>query len=552
MGKVLRGFGSGTVFFMILMFQLATGIATVIIVGVVDSVMINELGVPATLVGIMLGVQFLGDLLRTWVGSISDRYSFFKLHRTPLVLVGGFITAISYPIIVLVIQNLRNPNFVKTVEDVGTTSGYQFNLFWFLMSVLAFFINSVGLSILGTVALALIVDVTSEKVRGVIAAFSWTVMIAGFVVGSIISLVLLPNTEGYTFVYNSLYPFFFFVIPAIIMVLTIISAIGCYLKEPRVEGVLVKGRTHVSTRQAIGVMRRNPVALWFFAFIATMMAFMFMRDLLIPAYGGNVFKMTVKERSGLQGLVNGPILVAMISTGIISLWIAKKTLAYIGLAVTVVGIAIQSLSAFLFKADQTAIIAYQTASKNLADKVITQAEFNTALQTWNSVIGGSKGMFTVGIVIMGIGLGICVPGLIGLMMDITDKANAAFYIGVWGIASGVGQGLSNLMAGGMRDVAVNVFADNISTGYGFVFAIQATGMFIALLILNQVNVKKFKYYLEKSYDESLAYSKSAVPAFATAAEVPGASVVWYDTDNGMRDGQRAPAINRDGKETEIS
>jgi MFS transporter, BCD family, chlorophyll transporter len=158
MGKAIRGFGVGVVFFMILMFQLLTGFATVIIVGVVDSVMINELGVPATLVGIILGVQFLGDLLRTWAGSYSDRHSFFKLHRTPMVFLGGVITALSYPIIILVIENLRNPNFVKTVDDVGTTSGYQFNLFWFLMAILAFFINSLGLSIKGTVGLALIVE----------------------------------------------------------------------------------------------------------------------------------------------------------------------------------------------------------------------------------------------------------------------------------------------------------------------------------------------------------------------------------------------------------
>jgi MFS transporter, BCD family, chlorophyll transporter len=375
-------------------------------------------------------------------------------------------------------------------------------------------------------------------------------MIAGFVVGGIVSLVLLPNTEGYTFVYSSLYPFFFFVIPGIILGLTIISTIGCLIKEPRKEGVLVSGRTHVSTRQAFRVVRRNPVALWFFAFVATMMTFMFMRDLLIPAYSGNVFKMTIKERSGLQNLVNMPILFAMLITGFVSLRVSKKVLAFVGLGVSITGIVIQSVSALILKVDEAAIVAYQTASKNFADKVISQAEFNTALQTWNGVIGGSKGIFMVGIITMGIGLGICVPGLIGLMMDITDKANAAFYIGVWGIASGVGQGLSNLLAGAMRDTAVNVFADNLSFGYGLVFGVQAVGMFAAVLILTKVDVAKFKFYLEKSYQTAEVPATSGIPAFVPAtppaAEVPGSGVVWYDEA-----GVRTPEAGVREKGTEV-
>ncbi|MEI6045312.1 MAG: MFS transporter [Chloroflexota bacterium] len=496
MSKPIKAIGTGLVFFMILMFQVASGFSAVVISGIIDPILINELGVPAILVGALLGIHFLAEPLRTYVGSLSDRLSFKRLHRVPFILVGGIMLALSYPLIVLVVEQLRDPNYHHRVAgEVLNTTNYPIPIGWLLAAVAVFFFNGTGISIMGTAALSLIVDITSEKVRGLVAAIGWTLLIAGIIFGSVISKIILPDKEGFTFDYSSLYPIFFFVIPGIILVLIAISIAGALIKEPRHDGVLVKGRTHVNFKQALRVISSNVQSRWFFFFLFAFMTFMFMRDILAPAYTGNVFKLSVSERSGLQTTINGPLLVAMILTGLVTLKVAKQKSIYFGLAISISGIAIQAFSAFTFKVDAAAVKVYEIASQQYSNKVITEAEFKAARTTWDSLVNDNKNLFIAGLMLMGIGLGIAVPGLIGMMMDLTDPANAALYMGTWGIGQAFGQGLSNVLAGGARDLAFNNFQDNLGIGYGLVFVFQGLGMVIALWLLTHINVTEFKRLL---------------------------------------------------------
>lgn len=493
MSKPVKAIGTGLVFFMILMFQVATGFSAVMVSGIIDPVLINELGVPALLVGGLLGIHFLAEPIRTYIGSLSDRMSFARLHRVPFMLLGGLILAASYPMIVLVVEQLRDPNYhQRAAGEVLSTTSYPMPIGWMLVAIVVFFINGTGLSIMGTAGLSLLVDITSEKVRGIVAAIGWTLLITGIVVGSIISKVILPETEGFTFVYSSLYPIFFFIIPAVIMGLVVIAIIGALIKEPRSSGVLVKGRTHVNFGQAMRVIASNRQSRWFFFFLFVFMTFMFMRDILAPAYTGNVFKMSVAERSSLQTTINGPLLLAMIVTGLVTLKVAKQKSVYFGMGVAILGMVLQAVSAFIYKVDAGAIKAYETASQQYANKTIGKVDYDAALATWNNMISGNKSIFIAGLMLMGIGLGITVPGLIGMMMDLTDPANAALYMGVWGIGQSFGQGLSNFLAGGARDLAFNSFQDNLNVGYGLVFIFQAAGMVLSVWLLRHINVEEFR------------------------------------------------------------
>ncbi len=508
--KPVRAFGTGLIFFMILMFQVATGFSAVVISGIIDPVLINELGVPALLVGALLGIHFLAEPLRTYIGSLSDRLSFKRLHRLPFMLIGAILLAASYPLMILVVENLRDPNYHhRVVGEAMNTGNYSAPIGWLLLAVLVFFLNGTGLSMMGTAGLSLIVDVTSEKVRGFVAAIGWTLLIVGIIFGSVVSKAILPDTEGFNFVYSSLYPFFFFVIPSVIMGLVLIALIGVWLKEPRREGVIMQGRTHVSFRQAMRVVASNTQSRWFFAFLFVFMTFMFMRDILAPAYAGNVFKMSVSERSSLQSTINGPLLLAMIATGLLTFKISKQKTIYTGLIVSILGMLIQAVSAFTTTVDNAAVRAYETASQQFSNKSISEAEFAAAKTVWNNLISGNKGIFTAGLMLMGIGLGIAVPGLIGMMMDLTDPANAALYMGTWGIGQAFGQGLSNVLAGGARDLAFNNFQDNLTLGYGLVFVFQAAGMVVAIWLLSHINVAEFKRNLLASQEYVPVDNKAA-------------------------------------------
>lgn len=492
-GKVGKGLVTGLIFFMILMFQIATGFATVIVTGVLDTVMINELGIPATLVGILLAVDFIAQPFRPYAGSLSDRFSIFGRHRTPFIFISGTIMCLTYPAMILVVEQLRNPNFHKEAGEIASSiSKYSVNPLWLALAIVIFIINGMGIAMMGTIAMSLTVDITKEKVRGILGAISWVLLIFGIVVGSIVSSAITPETEGRTFVYSSLYPFFLYIVPGVLFVMVIISCIGSWIKEPRIDGPIIRGRTHVTFRQGLKVVSSNQQARWFFLFLFTMMTFMFMRDILAPSFAGNVFRMTVKDRTALQSVINGPLLVAMIVTGFLTLKFSKKFSCYGGLGLGIVGIVIQAVAAFTFKPDAVALKAYEVASQQFSNKEISVEAWNAAVQAWNSSISGSRGIFTVGLIIMGIGLGVAVPGLIGMMMDLTDPANAALYMGIWGLSQAMGQNLSSILAGAFRDIAFEMFKTDLGIGYGFIFLIQAAGMGLAMWILSVVNVAKFK------------------------------------------------------------
>jgi MFS transporter, BCD family, chlorophyll transporter len=497
MSKVGKATFTGIVFAMIMMFQVATGFAVVIVTGVLDTVMINELGVPALLVGFLLGVDFIAQPFRAYFGSLSDRFSVGGLHRLPFIFLAGTIMCLTYPALILVVEQLRNPTFTRSLGEASNVTNYAINPFWFGVAIIVFTINGIGVAIMGTVGMSLLVDITSEKVRGMVGGISWVLLIFGIVVGSIVSSQLTPDTGGRTFVYSSLYPFFFYVVPTVLFVMVLLTCLGAIFKEPRRPGPIVQGRTHVKFVQALRIVSANRQCRWFFLFLFTMMTFMFMRDILAPSFAGNVYHMTVKDRAGIQSVINGPLLLAIIVAGFVSLRISKKIVCYAGLAVSVVGIGIQALAGFTFQADAKLLAAFDLASQQFASNQINQETYNVALQAWYGSISGSRGIFTIGMVIMGIGLGIAVPGLIGMMMDLTDPANAALYLGVWGLAQAFGQNLSSILAGGFRDIAFDMFRDNLGVGYGIIFVIQAAGMALALWILTVVNVSEFRATVSK-------------------------------------------------------
>jgi len=544
MATPLKKVGKGLVYFMVLMFQVATGFSAVIISGIIDPVLINELGVPALLVGVLLGAHFLSEPIRVYVGSFSDRVAIFKLHRAPFIALGGIILAASYPLMVLVVEQLRNPAYHHVAGVSANTGNYQVNPLWLIVALVVFFINGTGISIMGTMALSVIVDTTTERVRGIIASIGWTLLIVGIIVGSIVSKVILPDTEGVAFDYKTLYPIFFFVIPGVLLSLVTIAVIASIIIEPRREGAVDKVRTHVSFQQALKVISKFKQARWFFFFLLSYATFMFMRDILAPAFAGNVFKMTVSERSALQTTINGPILVAMIGAGLATLWIHKKYSIYGGLGLAIVGVLIQAISGLTFKVDQAALNAYTTASNAFANKTISQAEYDAARATWNGLIQGNKTVFTVGLLLMGLGLGASVPGMIGTMMDITDKANAALYIGVWGIAQAFGQGFANLGAGLLRDTAYNAFQDNLGLGYALVFGVQATGMVLATFLFTRINVAEFRRELAANQIQMVA--EASIPA--GLQPVADGGIAWFSQDSAG--GSNSTIITSERKTTE--
>ena len=461
-----------------LFYQVFTGFAVGVLIAVIDPVMVNELKVPAILVGLLLGGHYFIEPIRTYIGSLSDRYGFHQYHRAPFIAVGAVITALTYPLIVLLVERIKSPGS----PDI--------NPLFLGLALLAFLLNGTGVSIAGTAGNSLLVDMTTPKYRGIVSACGWTLLIMGGIIGSVVGQAALPNTQAHAFDYATLYSLFFFITPGVLLVLAFLAVLGTMARERNLPPRRT-ARTHVSWRGALRVVSGSRTARLFFLCVFALMLAMFMRDILAPAYGGNVLKMTVKERAGLPQTYSGPLLLAMLVAGVVMLRVNKRAVMIGGLLLAALGCALQAVAAFTFKADPAAIQAINAATDAFANKQIDQPAYDAAIKTWQAVISGDRALFMAGLMVMGAGLGVAVPSLLALMMEMTDRANAALYMGTWGVAQAFGSGLSALLAGGLRDWAFDTFRTNPEFGYGLVLLVPAVAYLGALALLQGVRADKF-------------------------------------------------------------
>ncbi len=71
------------------LFQLGLGMMSVLVFGVLNRVLIRELGVPATIATVILALTLFVAPLRVWFGQLSDTKPLWGLHRTGYVLIGS-------------------------------------------------------------------------------------------------------------------------------------------------------------------------------------------------------------------------------------------------------------------------------------------------------------------------------------------------------------------------------------------------------------------------------------------------------------------------------
>ena len=64
------------------LFQMGLGMMSVLLFGLLNRVLIKELGVPGTIASIVLAVTLFVAPARIWFGQLSDTKPIFGLHRT--------------------------------------------------------------------------------------------------------------------------------------------------------------------------------------------------------------------------------------------------------------------------------------------------------------------------------------------------------------------------------------------------------------------------------------------------------------------------------------
>lgn len=443
--SILRNIKIGT-------FHIGSSMADILASGVWNRVMIKELGYAATPIALLLALRYFLAPFSIWVGNRSDTSPIAGYHRLPYIWGGRIAMVVSYFLLGFATLELArgyDPVLKQlTFGLFGATHVGNGSLLGWLGVVTALILFSVGSTASGTTFLSLIYDRTPEKQRRRAVSVVWFFLILGFAVAGVIYSRLLPE---YT---QSGFLSLFLIAPLIMAGLWFFSIVGEEARRDRAIRAAAGAPTR-SVWAEIKAAWANRQTRIFFLFLTLTTIFFYMQDVILEPFAGEVFGMPLATTNRFS--------------------------AYWG-SLTLAGIIVSLLAARRFP------------------KTVN----NTSLSRWGVIVLiGTFALFalssfaqirplvTVGLVLMGIGLGMWTVGSLGLMMDMTRAWGAGLYLALWTVSSTLARGTGVASGGVLLDLSLGLAGGSATGGYGLVFVIQAVGFVVTLFILARLNVAEF-------------------------------------------------------------
>jgi BCD family chlorophyll transporter-like MFS transporter len=435
------------------LFQISVGMATVMLAGTLNRVMIVELLVPASLVAIMIAIPVLIAPLRTFYGHKSDTYkSFIGWKRIPYMWFGslfqfGGLAIMPFAIIILSGDQTVGPSWAGEV-----------------LVAIAFLFTGIGMHITQTVGLALAADRATKENRPRVVALLYFMFLFGMGISAVVIGILLADFSKLRLIQ---------VVQGSAVLTLILNLVAVWRQEQIIINHQKNDKSEkffLSWKKFISDRKTNSL-IWV-VFWGTL-AFS-MQDVLLEPYGGQILGLSVSETTNLTGVwALGALLGLALAANN-----SKKTVSSVSNAMTALLIGIVGFSAIIFSSPM-------------------QFPF----------------LYFLGTLFIGFGTGLFSVSLLIIAMALSSKTNlgSGFILGSWGAAQAIGAGLGIAVGGILRDV-VNKIAlsgylgstfENNSIGYIFVYHLEILFIFITLIVLGmlsqEINKRKIKDHDQKSF-----------------------------------------------------
>jgi BCD family chlorophyll transporter-like MFS transporter len=430
------------------LYQMGLGIMSLLTLGVLNRVMIDELRVPALLAAGAIAMHQFVAPARVWFGQMSDARTIAGTHRTGYVWLGTIAFTLTAFLAVQIVWQLNN-----SIQAVGWgVASYA----WVGLLGLVFAFYGLALSASSTPFAALLVDVSDEDQRSQLVGIVWSMLMVGIVVGAIISSGLLRQIEldAPLEVLQASINRLFLIVPALVVGMSLLATVGVEQKYSRYRSrsVVSDREDSITLSRALRVLTASRQTGLFFAFLLVMTISLFMQEPVLEPYGGEVFGMTIAETTRLNAFWGMGTLVGLSTTGFFIVpRLGKKPTTRFG-CIVVAGCFVMIILAGL-----------------------TQ----------------QPAMLMAALFALGLGFGMVTNGAISLMLDLTAAETAGTFIGAWGLAQALARALATVTGGTVLDLGRQLFSVPLLS-YSTVFALQAVGMLVAIAFLSRVNVQEFR------------------------------------------------------------
>ncbi len=417
------------------LFQVSVGMASVMLLGTLNRVMIVELSVPAMIVALMIAIPVLSAPFRALLGFRSDTHrSAIGWKRIPFLWFGTmwqFGGLAIMPMGLLVLSG-------NTAIDPGA--------FDWIGAALAFLLTGVGMHMTQTAGLALAADRATDETRPRVVALLYVMFLVGTAISALVIGALLRDFTQLKLVQ---------VVQGAAVVTLLLNLVALWKQEkvtPMTKAEREEPRPLFRDAWRDLTAGGDAGRLLAVVFLGTM-AFN-MQDVLLEPYGGEILGLSVSATTLLTAMW---AMGALVAFGFAARWLAAG------------------------------LDPFRMAGRGL---VVGLGAFAAVIF---SAPLGSAALFYVGAGLIGFGGGLFgVATLTAAMtMPAQGLAGRGLALGAWGAAQATGAGISILIGGTVRDLVSHAAMNGAfgqalatpSTGYSVVYHTEIALLFVTLVAL---------------------------------------------------------------------
>lgn len=413
------------------LFQVSVGVAMVLIIGTLNRVLIVELGVPAWLVSLMVGLPLVFAPFRAFIGFRSDNHvSALGWRRVPYIWMGtllqfGGLAIMPFALLIL--------------------SGDTHGPIWIgqYASALAFLLVGAGLQTTQTAGLALATDLATEETRPSVVALMYVMLLVGMVGAGLAFGRLLANFTEIRLIQ---------VVQGAALLTMFLNVIALWKQESRgtVRAVVEKSTARFSDSWREFIKHKR--AIRFLVTVGLGTAAFNMQDIVLEPYGGEVLHLPVAATTALTAMLAGGMLAAFS--------LAARFLVH--------------------GSDPYRIAAYGAVLGLFAFALVI---FAAPMQ--------SPMMFRIGVLMIGFGGGFFAVGTLAGAMARERNGETGLALGAWGAVQATSAGLAIALGGVVRDGITSLAVHGslgpvltgASTGYSAVYQIEIVLLFATLVAI---------------------------------------------------------------------
>ena len=400
------------------MFQVTVGMALVLLVGTLNRVMIVELDVPASLVGVMISLPLLFAPFRALIGFKSDVHqSALGWRRVPFSFRGtmvqfGGLAIMPFALLVLS-GGGESARFPIWVGHIGAG--------------VAFLLVGAGLHTVQTIGLALATDLAPPESQPKVVGLMYVMLLLGMIVSAIAFGAALQEFSPLRLIQ---------VIQACAVITLVLNSVAAWKQEGRHAARRNPTRSQPSFKESWDSFAQGGHAVRRLLAVGFGTMGFSMADVLLEPYGGQILGLSVGATTSLTATLAGGGLVGLaLASRVLSRGADPFRMASYG--------ALTGVPAF--------VLVIAAAPLNMPE------------------------LFAVGTLLVGFGAGLFGHGTLTSTMNLAPRSQVGLALGAWGAAQAVAAGLAIAIGGIIRDVVASSPASGQfghATGYICVYALE--------------------------------------------------------------------------------